>query len=386
MPVSPETRASAFYFTQFMNAAVSTVLGGIWFSQQGLSSAQIGIINATPVFAMLAINIVVGRIADRAADWRQVIIIGAFASALASIGLFFVGGFWPILLVWTLIYLPLTAVGPVADAAAMRMTRRHGTEFGVIRAWGTVGYMLVLFATGYIGIWFGVGAFVALYVGVAVLRALAALGLPNFRAPKQETVATATRGAKRLMEVMQPWFVLPLLGYAMVFSTHLVLNGFQSLLLIQRGIPADITGILIAIGAASEAGFMFVFRRFARRFSARALILLSAAVSVFRFALMGFSPGVELLLALQLLHGITFSLGLLGCISFIANWTSEDIAAEAQGFFVMLQQAMAVLALTAFGWLAGPLGAQAYWASAAFAAVGGVMVVISMRLKQPRPA
>ena len=42
---------------------------------------------------------------------------------------------------------------------------------------------------------------------------------------------------------------------------------------------------------------------------------------------------LQLLLALlQLLHAFTFAMGYLGGIYFIANWTSEDIAAEAQGF------------------------------------------------------
>ena len=87
---------------------------------------------------------------------------------------------------------------------------------------------------------------------------------------------------------------------------------------------------------------MFVFGRFTRRFSARSLILMSAVVSALRWAAMGFSPGVEILFGLQLLHSITFAMGFMGCVHFIANWTSEDIAAEAQSFFQVLQQGMSV--------------------------------------------
>lgn len=93
---------------------------------------------------------------------------------------------------------------------------------------------------------------------------------------------------------------------------------------------------------------------------------------------------VAILVPLQLLHSVTFAMGYMGCVHFIANWTSEDIAAEAQSFFQVLQQAMAVLALTAFGWIAGPLGLHTYFASAAFAALGAVLILISMRLMAPR--
>jgi len=380
--VSPELRVGTFYFTQFMTGGAATVFAGIWFSGKGLSSEQIGVINAAPVLAMLAVNLAVGRIADRADDWRQVIMAGSLAAGVIPFGLFFVSGFWGILVFWALAAMALMAVTPVADAAAMRMNRRRGTDFGAIRAWGTIGYMSVILATGYLVVWFGGEIFLPLFVGLALLRGVAALGLPKFRVPREERAPST--GATHLLQVMKPWFLLPLLGWAMVFATHLILNAFQSLLWKQQGISEDVIGALIALGALSETAMFFASKRFAGRFSARNLILLSAAVSVARWVAMSFSPGVEILFGLQLLHSVTYALGFLGCMHFIANWTSEDIAAEAQSFSVVLQQGMAVLAFTAFGWLAGSWGAQAYLASAAFAALGGLLVWVSLRLQQPK--
>lgn len=99
---------------------------------------------------------------------------------------------------------------------------------------------------------------------------------------------------------------------------------------------------------------------------------------------MAFSPSVEVLFALQMLHGVTFALGFIGCVSFIANWTSEDIAAEAQSFFQVLQQAMSVIVILGFGALLEPLGAKGFFASAAFAAIGAVLIWLSLRLQQPK--
>lgn len=99
---------------------------------------------------------------------------------------------------------------------------------------------------------------------------------------------------------------------------------------------------------------------------------------------MAFSPSVEVLFALQMLHGVTFALGFIGCVSFIANWTSEDIAAEAQSFFQLLQQAMSVIVILGFGALLEPLGAKGFFASAAFAAIGAVLIWLSLRLQQPK--
>ena len=381
---TPELRATLYYFTAFMTSGAATAYGGIWFQDQGLSSGEIGLIGSVPVFIMLVLNLIVGRIADRADDWRQVIVIGAVLAGIIPIGLFFVHGFVGILLVWTLAAIPFSAVAPVADAAAMRMTKRNSTDFGFIRAWGTVGYMAVIVITGQVVTWFGGGTYLPFFVGVAILRGLAAFQLPNFRAPKEERTLAQKIGASRMREVMKPWFLLPLVGWSMVFATHLILNSFQALLWKEQGISDLTIAILIALGAASEAAMMFVFKRFVGRFPARMVILASAVVSALRWVAMALAPDVAILVPLQLLHSVTFAMGYMGCVHFIANWTSEDIAAEAQSFFQVLQQAMAVVALTAFGWIAGPLGVRAYFASAAFAALGAVLILVSMRLMAPK--
>jgi len=75
------------------------------------------------------------------------------------------------------------AVVPVFDAAALQMSARDGTDFGRLRAWGTVDFLVMMVGTGYIALWFGPMAFLPLFVGIGVMRALVALGLPSFRAP-----------------------------------------------------------------------------------------------------------------------------------------------------------------------------------------------------------
>ncbi|HEY0854869.1 MAG TPA: MFS transporter, partial [Devosia sp.] len=339
-----------------------------------------------PIFIMLVLNFVVGRIADRADDWRRVIVIGAFLGAVFPFGLFFVDEFWGYLLFCTLAAIPIASIGPVLDAATMRMTRRNGTSYGPLRAGGTVGYLIVIAMTGYLVAWFGGGIFLWLFAGVNVLRALVGFCLPNFRAARDESehVGPAAAGARHMLEVMKPWFLLPLVGWAMVFGTHLLLNAFQALVWKEQGLGEEMIGLLITVGAISEAIVFFAFAKFAKRFTARSLILISALVSVARWIAMAFSPGVEILFGLQLLHGITFALGYIGCVSFIANWTSEDIAAEAQSFFQVLQQAMSVIVILGFGALLEPLGAKGFFASAAFALIGAGLIWLSLRMQQPK--
>jgi PPP family 3-phenylpropionic acid transporter len=376
-PIRPEIRVAAFYFAMMMPAGASIVYAGIWFLSNGINTDGIGIINAVPVILMITMNLTIGRIADRARDWRTVIVAAATFQGFAVLGLFFVHEFWGILAVWTLSVLPNSAISPVLDAATMRLTQRNGTSFGPIRACSTMGYMAAVALTGFLVDHFGGQIFVPLFVGFNMLKAFTAQWLPQFRGP--DKLETHTAGARRLTEVMKPWFVLPLVGYAMAFSTHFILNAFSAVLWKAQGISEASIGLLILVGALAETGMMLFWKRVSLRFSPVQTLLFASIVSAARWFAMGLSPPLEVLFALQLLHAVTFSMGYLSAVHFVAKYTNENIAAEAQSFYFVVQQSMVIIAVISFGWLATAQGAHAYFSAAALALLGAGLILAGSR-------
>ncbi|WDR03787.1 MFS transporter [Devosia algicola] len=383
--LTPELRASIFHFTVFMSMGVASVYLAIWLTEKGLNTDQIGIINAFPVLVLLLLNQLIGRLADRASDWRTVIAILAIFGGMVPIGLFFVDEFWGILLFWGFCAMAAGSIPPVVDAATVRLTQRNGSDFGFIRAWGTVGFTLATIVAGLVIAWLGPGAFLPLFLLASMLRTLAALQLPRFRAPAHQlTLSTATPATSNIRTLLKPWFLLPLIGFALVNSTHSILGGFAALVWHQNGVSDQLLGPLIATAAAAEAVIMFVWRRIGGNISARHMIMIAAVATVVRWTVMAFNPPVIVLFGVQMLHAFTFGIGYFGVVHFIANWTSEDIAAEAQGGAVMLQQAASVLALVSFGWLLGQAGVAAFFAPAALGAGGVVLLLISLKLQPPK--
>lgn len=382
---TPELRASIYHFTVFLSAGASVVYFGIWLTDKGISPDEIGMINALPVLILMGINFFIGRLADKADDWRQMIIILSVIASLTPLALFFVNDFWGILLVWALVMVPSASISPVVDAATVRLTQRTGGDFGFIRAWGTVGVVFVTIITGVLTGWLGAWFFVPLLVILSALRAIASLQLPRFRAPAGETSAPehAPR-AGRLKEVLKPWFVLPLVAFALINATHAILGAFAAVVWKDHGISEQMIGPLIGAATAAEATMMFLWRRIGGRVSARQMILAAALVVVVRWAIMAFNPPVEVLFILQLSHAVTYAMGYFGMVLFIANWTSDDIAAEAQGFSFVLQQAMSVIGLLAFGWLTASFGAQAFLLASLLGAIAAACLVLSLWLKPAR--
>ncbi|MCP8883555.1 MFS transporter [Devosia sp. XJ19-1] len=386
---SPELRASIYQFTVYLPGGVASVFLGIWLSEHGIPADQIGIINALPTLALLLLNIIVGRVADKADDWRTALIFISIASALAPLPLFFVSEFWGILLVWALCGTTNGLVAPVIDAATVRMTRRNGTDFGVIRAWATVGYVVGAGGLGLFLNMLGSAAFVWLYVAMVVARAFLAFLLPRFRAPAPQVTLAATApeavaAPSRLRDALQPWFVLPLLAFALVNSSNAIIGSFGALLWHENGIPSYFLGPLLGFAAVGEAVLMFVWRRFGGRVTARNMILVGALAGVLRFTIMAFNPPVEVLFATQLLHAFSFGMGYFGVVHFIANWTNEANAAEAQGFANMLSMAAAMTALILFGVLVEFFGAYAFFYSSITSLLAVGCVLWSLKMRPPK--
>lgn len=388
---SSEMRASLFQFTVYIPGGVASVFLGIWLSEHGIPADQIGVINALPTLCLLLLNIIVGRVADKADDWRTALIVISLASALAPLPLFFVSEFWGILSIWALCATSNGLVAPVIDAATVRMTRRNGTDFGVVRAWATVGYV---FAAGGLGLFLNVlgsGAFVGLYVVTVVVRAALAFLLPRFRAPAtQATLANSDPAIvsqpSRLRDSLKLWFVLPLLAFALVNSSNALIGSFGALLWHENGIPSYFLGPLLGLAAVGEAILMFAWRRFGGRVTARNMILAAALAGLVRFTIMAFNPPVEVLFFTQLLHAFSFGMGYFGVVHFIANWTNEANAAEAQGFANMLNMATAMLALIVFGVLVEYFGAAAFFYSTVTSLIAIACVLVSLRIRPPRDA
>lgn len=376
---SPERRVAAYYFVQAMSVGAINAFAGIWLSHKGMTASEIGVIFAVPVGLIILINVWVGRIADRSSDWRDVIVIGAMASAVAPLGLLFADGFWGILFVWTLAVITQMVILPVTDAAAMRLSRRTGGDFGRLYAWKTVGYLLTVTLAGFLLVHFGTPAFLPLFVGLSIARGLASLVLPKFRADSTSNAKSTSR--KFLVGTMRLGFVLPLIAWSMVHCTHFVLNGFLGLLWHQQGLSPGMIGILIGVSSLSETGMFLAFKKFLSRIPARKLILISCLFGVLRWTIFALTPSVEILFILQLLHAATYAMGFLACTNFIADIASEDVAAEAQSFFSILQSALAIVALIGFGWLTETWGERAFLASAIFAGIGALLVISASRFR-----
>jgi PPP family 3-phenylpropionic acid transporter len=386
---TPMVRTSAFFFTLMGPSAISNIGLSLWLADRGISDARIGLVNAAPIVIVVLIGLSIGRIADRSANWRAVIVACSLFAALTSALLALTHSFWAIVLVWSLTIVPLLAMTPIADAAAIRAATKAGRSYGAIRVWGTVGFVFTIVVVGFAFQAFGVAAFVPALVAISMARLGFAALLPDFHPPSKSDVSVvpqrpfAVVAFRDIKQLMKPWFLAPVFASALLMSSHAAQNGFGPLIWKSENVPDWLIGFYLAIAPAAEVGAMAFSGRLLTRFPARLILLCCCLVGTVRWwgYVTPMNPVTTSLL--QSLHLVTFGLGYVAIVVFANAWSHDSIGAQVQAFTTLARNAVSIATYATIGFLTAKLGAHVFYVASAMCAIGAVLCAWSLGIQPP---
>ncbi len=334
----------------------------LWLASRGLEKWEIGIIVSAPLFTRLAFTPAISFLADRLGDRRRVLRVLVWGTLLSLLTLSFLDRFWEILPIALLVGAFWTSVMPLTDTLAMSAVRRLGMDYGKVRLWGSLAFILASFGGGlWIDLWGGSAA-MTLILGAAVLMMLSAHALPP--PPGRRTAATALPPL-RLRDVAalgrSPVFWLFLLAASLVQGAHAVYYAFGTLHWQAQDISAGIIGTLWAVGVVAEIVLFLKGKPLVARFGPLGLLTLAALAAILRWTVTAFDPPLGVLFAVQTLHGLTFGAAHLGAIHFLSDAIPEPYAATAQGLYATFAMgAIMGSAMMASGPLYEALAGKAY--------------------------
>jgi MFS transporter, PPP family, 3-phenylpropionic acid transporter len=325
-------RVGAFFGALFLVYGATLPYLPVLLDARGLNPAEIGVISSTPLIIRLFLTPAIAMHADRRGDHRA-IIIALSLSALAALQFAFgVRGFWPILLCISAFMVAIQSIMPLIETVAMAGVKTGGHDYGRMRLWGSVTFILVTFAGAWLIGVAGPDAVVWLLgIGTALTLA-AALALPK--------PATAGVPGRRRFEPAAAWdlicskhILLFLVAAGAVQSAHAVFYAFGVLHWRANGVPPGWIGTLWSIGVISEIALFWWSARVLGRFSAVDLLCIGAGAAVVRWTLMAFDPPLALLVPLQVLHGLTYGACHLGAMHFIQARVPEQQAGTMQALY-----------------------------------------------------
>ena len=367
-------RLAGFYATVFAVIGISTPFWPLWLKSRGLGPEEIGLAMALGIAVKIFANPLIAVVADRHGERKRLMIALLLVATLVFSLFYWAHDFWSIVIVILVFQAFWSPALPLMETLTMQTTKIEPLNYGRIRLWGSVTFIIGAWGMGELLSKGSVDLVYWVTLGALILTFLSTLTLPDTRIAKPA-------GKKRpIRDVLSDrTFVTFLVATALIQSSHGVYYTFGTIHWQSVGHSEAIIGWLWAEGVIAEVLLFMWGDRIVKRFGAARLIALSGIAGLIRWALTGVTDALPALMTLQLFHALTFGAAHLGAIHFIARRMDPSVSATAQSVYAatVMGLAMGVSAWVS-GKLYGGFGSQAYYLMAVMAGLGG-MIAYALR-------
>jgi PPP family 3-phenylpropionic acid transporter len=359
-------RLALFYAAYFAAVGVYLPFWPVWLESRGLGATEIGYVLAAAFWPRIVTNLLIPAMSDRLGERRRPMIL-LTAVTLGGLILFSLArDFWSLLWLSLLTGATWATILPLGEALALGEAKRRDVDYGRIRLWGSLTFVLAAIAVGEwleradppIILW-SVAAMVACLLAACVLL------------PPGEFAGRAAAAVDLRRLVRKPEFLVFVTAAGLVQASHAAYYGFATLHWRAAGHGELVIGLLWAEGVIAEVVLFACAAAVLRRFPPVRLLTLAGALTVVRWALSALSTDLVVLVPAQALHAASFGAVHLAAMHYLRDRTPPELHASAQGFYAALGAALPFGLLTPIaGWLYGVGGGVAFWAMAAIALAG----------------
>ncbi|PKQ09941.1 MAG: hypothetical protein CVT73_00130 [Alphaproteobacteria bacterium HGW-Alphaproteobacteria-12] len=358
-------RLATLYGTMFLFTGVYLPFFPVWLKSRGLDATEISLVVALSLFLRIVVSPFFAALADRIGDRRGVMVGLAWASLASAALLLAVQGFGLILLVALVLNAVFPSISPLVETMAMRARIDRGMNYGRVRLWGSITFILASTGVGWLLEWNPPAIIGFCLVAALALNVAGAWAMPR----EAGRVRTPARRHSQFADVLRiarhPVFFLFVITASLAQATHAVYYAFGSLAWQKQGYGDSVIGLLWATGVLAEIVLFYISGPIMVRLGAVRLLVLAALAAILRWTVTGLSPPLAVLFIMQALHGLTFGAAHLGAVQFVAQAAPPRLAATAQSLYAaMASGVMMGLVTIAIGPVYKAFGAHAYFVMA----------------------
>jgi len=319
-------RIRLFYAAYFAAMGLILPFFPLYLDEKGFDAAMIGLMTGLIALAKVIAPPWIGHMLDgrSAASTHRFIVI---ASCLAA-GTAFLFGFSNNIALFAIIVLLFgifwATILPLTDGLSITVSESEGADYGRLRVWGSIGFVITTLAGG---MWL-VGDYIDLFpivLGILMLiLVFAASGFPMFK--------PMPKGTTEKIGFSKPFYTLLLIAFIMQLS-HGAYYGFFSLYLAEAGYSGTQIGIYWVIGVGAEIVLMWYWSKSLQQAAPALVFTICLLLASLRWAGIAFTTEPLLLTILQLLHAASFAAFHVTAIAWVKRLSPDSRHAAAQGLF-----------------------------------------------------
>ncbi|MCP9267309.1 3-phenylpropionate MFS transporter [Xenorhabdus sp. XENO-1] len=340
------------YFTYFFSFGIFLPFWAVWLKGEGIEPAMIGILLGVGLVARFLGSMFISPTVKDPSKLITALRLLSLLTLLFAIGFAF-GSHWAwifsVMIGFNLFFSPLV---PLSDALAGTWQKQFTFDYGKVRVWGSIAFIISSSLTGILmssnGInfsisnlelsipfdrinnWVGSNLFghhpiiLAFLIFSLSVMLLGMMLKPSIMpAGKIKAVNTHTVSFKELLSEKSVWQFL--LCVTLLQGAHAGYYSFGSIYWENAGYSSATIGYLWSLGVVTEVIIFTFSKQLFRRWNARNLLLLSAICGILRWGLMGTSTELPVLIIIQLLHCGTFTVCHLAAMRFIGARKENEI-------------------------------------------------------------
>ena len=365
-------RLSFYYAAAFLIVGIKSPFWPVWLAGRGLGAREIALLFAAAIWVNVVTTPAIGALADRLGRRRTAMIALCGLAILGYACLWNAFGFWALFALTLVTATAQTALMPLGDSITLAEVRERGIDYGRVRVWGSVSFIVAAMASGVALSRAAAGdkgnnTVLALVLIAAVVLFAACVAVPAEprSAPRQsrwQALATMARDRR---------FWQFIVVAAALQASHQVYYGFGTLYWRTLGFSDAVIGVLWAEGVVAEIVLFWLGSRLLRRLGPLGLMMAGGVAGIVRWGLMGLVPGLAAAFALNLLHALTFGATHLGAMNYLSRTVPPDAAASAQALYSGASSGIGSgLVMLGAGALYAQFGGRAYLFMTALSALG----------------
>jgi PPP family 3-phenylpropionic acid transporter len=265
----PYWRLSTFYFFYFAVLGSLIPFWGVYLQSIGFNARQIGELMALLMFSRIVAPYIWGWLADHKGQGLVIVRVAALLAAISFGGVFLGTGFWWMAGVSLLFSFFWNATLPQLESATMSHIGGRAGEYGRVRLWGSVGFIVAVIGLGNmfdtVEIWWLLPVLAILMTGI---------WLSSLAIPDADIRSGAPHPEPLHKLLMRPKILAFLLICLLMQASHGPYYTFYTIYLGDFGYSKSVIGVLWAFGVLCEIGVFLVMHRLQARIGLRTILLL----------------------------------------------------------------------------------------------------------------
>ena len=353
---------------------------GLYLQAEQFDAAEIGILMSLFQISRIFAPNCWGWLADHTKQRVKWIKLTALLGLIGFCTVFWAHSFAWLFFVMAALSLFTSSTLPLSESLTLAHLATTNGHYSKIRMWGSLGFIVASLILGYVIDLYGIKSLLwFLLCAQIILFAL------TFKLPEAIIKPHVNDDFSIWQIIKHPTVIALLIGCALMVTAHGVLYNFYSIYLAEHGYSKAAIGWMWAVGVVCEIGIFMLMPTLMAKFSLKNILLLSLALAVVRFCLIGVAvDNVWLLLIAQSLHAATFGSFHAASIEVITQFFNGRHQAKGQAIYNSVAYGVGgTVGGLAGGFLLQYLGGEkTFFLAAIFPLFGFIVIAFGLKLTQ----